>query len=288
VNVRLAETGMKRNIGGLPIVIAGLLLLGTAGCKPSYPSAFRESATFWHGLKGGGVDSALLARCIAPMVNPGGIEYLIGKMNSGSDKEREIAVVCLATIYGVLLDAPGDESRRMRGQIAKSALLEKVALYAEKGSNEEIRESLSAFEKMPKREAATPLEVSISGEETWIVDGRAYRIHDTRIMMRRPKGPLYVVVVDQCRGAPSEMVNAEPQVLPSKAIAEYALANGYFAKAKEARVAATVTQLQDRIDVWTGGKTPSGYGVVSSFEGGWHIRNLAREERPNEAVEGTH
>jgi len=175
----------------------------------------------------------------------------------------------------------------LRGPIEKSSLLEKAALYARKGSNEAIRESLSAFGKMPKREAATPPAVSVSGEETWTVDGRTYRIHDTRIMMRGQKGPLYVVVVDQSRGALSKMVNSEPEVVPRKAIAEYALDNGYFAKAKKTRVAGAVTQLQDRIDVWTGGKTPSGYGVVSSFEGGWDIRELVKDGRPNEAVEGT-
>ena len=105
--------------------------------------------------------------------------------------------------------------------------------------------------------------------------------------MRGQKGPLYVVVVDQSRGALSKMVNSEPEVVPRKAIAEYALDNGYFAKAKKTRVAGAVTQLQDRIDVWTGGKTPSGYGVVSSFEGGWDIRELVKDGRPNEAVEGT-
>lgn len=63
---------MSKDVGALPTVIAGLLVLGTAGCKSLYPSVFREAEMDWHGLNGGGIDSGVLAECIAPMVNPGG------------------------------------------------------------------------------------------------------------------------------------------------------------------------------------------------------------------------
>ena len=279
---------MVRHVTGLFVVLVILLLSGAAGCRPSYPSAFKESAMYWRGLKGpGGIDSAELANRIAPMINPGGVGYLLDKMDRGSEDEREIAVVCLATIYEILLDNPDEESRRLREPIDKSALLKKVAVFAEKGSNEAIRSVLLQFGKMPKREAVTPAEVPVSGQETWTVGGRTYRIHDTRIMMRSQKGPLFVVVIDQSRGAIHQLIDSEPEVAPRRAIAKYALDNGYFRKAKEIRVGGTGIELQDSIDVWFGGKARDGYGTVSSFEGGWDVRELEGKALPNEQADGT-
>jgi len=273
------------------LIILVLFVLAAMGCGPSHFTTFEKASEYWRGLKGVEyIDPSAVAKVTGPMISQTGIQYLIDKMERGTGEKSEIAVLCLSTIYEILLDDPSDESRRLRGPIEKSKLIEQSAFYADKGSNEAIRYLLAAFVKRPKMEAVTPRQIAVSGPEQWVISGRSITIHDTCIYMRDPKGPLFSVVVDKSRNPIAEMIDPVPELFDLKAIARHAFEKGYFHKAQEIQFAGQKLKLQDRIDLWIGQNSRDGYGAVRSFEGGYSLQDLgisSKEGAANQQVDGT-
>lgn len=275
------------------LVVAWTLVLVATSCGPSPAAAFDKASEYWRGLKGPGyIEASVLAPVITPMSNQAGVHYLIDKMDNGVEGETEIAALCLAIIYEILLDSPSEESRRLRDPIEKSKLLELAAVYANKGSNEAIRHTLAVFVKRPKKEAATPSEVRVSGAETWMIGGRRYKIHDTRINMRHPKGPMFTVVLDQSRGVVARTINPIIEIPPADVIAKYAFDHGYFGKAQDIRLVGEKIPLQNRMAVYVGRKTGAGFGAIGSTDGEFSLQNLGKPEngktadRPTEEEPG--
>ena len=281
---------MKKQVMHSYLVAAGLLVLLITGCGSRHSAAFEQASAYWRGLKGPGhIDASVLATLIQPMFNQRGIQYLIDKMERGTEEESEIAVLCLVPIYEILLDVPSEESRQLRKPIEKSRLFELAAVYATNGSNEAIRDTLTAFVKRDTKEAATSREIPVSGAETWDIAGRTYKIHHTHIDMRQPKGPMFTVVLDQSRSSISKMIDPVTEIPPKKAIAKYAFDNGYFGKAQEIQLAGEKIKLQNRISVWVGQATRDGFGAVNIPDGEYSLQDLgipAKEGTANNTSDG--